>query len=381
MPSRLFLFALALAVYFVGATEFMLTAMLTPLALAFSTSPAAASWLVSGYALSYAIAAPILGILSDRIDRRRLLLASLVFFALDGVALTFAPTFEIAVALRILGGFASAALIPTTFALISETVPAERQAAAMGTAMLGMTLGIAFGPALAGLLTESFGWRAPFLATAGGCLLVFAVGLRVIPASAQHRVGVRFERAWFRNAAVLRPLLAKAGWNGAAVTAFLLTGEVLRQRYELDTGEVGLAVSAFGIGLGLGNLAIGPASRLTGREEVVLLGATVLVAVAVVLFLLTPLPLWSAILCLLAWGLALGLAAPASTAILARRAGARKGQVLALSESLNNVIILAALPAAAAMLGAFGPGGIVLVLAFGLALGVGLTAADLDRAR
>lgn len=377
MPSRFFLLTLALAVYFVGATEFMLTAMLTPLAEAFNTSTAAASWLVSGYALSYAVAAPVFGILSDRLDRRRLLLVSLVLFALDGIALTLAPTFEIAVVLRILGGLASAALIPTAFALIADTIPAEHQSAAMGAAMLGMTLGIAFGPAFAGLLTEAFGWRAPFLATAGGCLGVFVLGLRVIAASTHQRVNARSERAWFRSGAILRPLLAKAGWNGTGVVAFLLAGEVLRQRHGLDTGEIGFAVSAFGVGLGVGNLAIGPACRLAGRDEVVVLGATVVVAFAVVLFVLLPLP--AALLSLLAWGMALGLAAPSSTAILARRAEAQKGQVLAVSESLNNVVILVALPVAAILFSTYGPVGIILVSAVGLTLGIGLTVVDIRR--
>ncbi|KQW46806.1 MULTISPECIES: MFS transporter [unclassified Ensifer] len=76
MPSRILLHILALAVFFVGATEFMLSAMLAPLAQAFDITPANASWLVSSYALSYAIAAPIFGFLSDRMDRRRLLLGS-----------------------------------------------------------------------------------------------------------------------------------------------------------------------------------------------------------------------------------------------------------------------------------------------------------------
>lgn len=69
MPPGFLLPVLALAVYFVGATEFMLSPLLTPLAEAFDTTPAAASWLVSGYALSYAMAAPVFGYFSDRIDR------------------------------------------------------------------------------------------------------------------------------------------------------------------------------------------------------------------------------------------------------------------------------------------------------------------------
>lgn len=126
MPSRFILPTLALAVFFVGATEFMLSAMLSPLAVAFETTPAHAAWLVSSYALSYAVAAPIFGYLSDRIDRRRLLLVSLVLFSIDGLALTIAPSFGAAIVLRVFGGLASAALIPTVFALVADIIPAHR---------------------------------------------------------------------------------------------------------------------------------------------------------------------------------------------------------------------------------------------------------------
>lgn len=139
MPSRFILPTLALAVFFVGATEFMLSAMLSPLAVAFETTPAHAAWLVSSYALSYAVAAPIFGYLSDRIDRRRLLLVSLVLFSIDGLAVTIAPSFGAAIVLRVFGGLASAALIPTAFALVADIIPAHRQSAAMGAVMIGMT--------------------------------------------------------------------------------------------------------------------------------------------------------------------------------------------------------------------------------------------------
>lgn len=50
MPSRFLLPVLALAVYNVGAAEFMLSPLLTPLAAAFDTTPAQASWLIASYA-------------------------------------------------------------------------------------------------------------------------------------------------------------------------------------------------------------------------------------------------------------------------------------------------------------------------------------------
>ncbi|WP_257255468.1 MFS transporter [Endozoicomonas sp. SESOKO3] len=124
------LIVFTMAVFFVGATEFMLSSMLRPLAQAFDTSTTKASWLIASYAISYAIAAPIFGYISDRVDRTRLLLIALCAFAIDGAAIVLAPSFEVAVVLRIFGGLASAIIIPTTFALIAEIIPRNHQATA-----------------------------------------------------------------------------------------------------------------------------------------------------------------------------------------------------------------------------------------------------------
>ncbi|OTA15722.1 chloramphenicol/florfenicol exporter [Xenorhabdus vietnamensis] len=174
----------SLSVFFVGATEFMLSPMLKPLADAFKTTTDKAAWLVSGYAIAYACAcacaAPIFGWLSDRINRRKLLQISLLFLFLDGLALAIAPNLEIAVGLRIFGGIASAALIPTIFALVAEIFPSHKQAPAMGIVMFGMTAGIAGGPVFAGVSTELFYWQVPFLVSATGCFLLYVLSKNVL---------------------------------------------------------------------------------------------------------------------------------------------------------------------------------------------------------
>lgn len=348
MPSPFLLPVLAIAVCMVGAAEFMLAPMLAPLATAFNTSPTRASGLVSAYAFSYAAAAPLMGWLSDRAGRRGVLLVAMLLFAADSLVLTLVPTLHAAMALRILGGLAAAATIPTVFALIADQMPAAKQAGAMGGVMLGMTAGIAAGPAVAGLLAEAWGWRAPFLIVAGSCLAAFAAGWFVIPRDLPRACAIPKPSASTESAAgVFRLLLAKGAWNGSAVAGYVFAGEVLRVRYGLDVAAVGIAVSVFGLGLGIGNILAGHASRRYEREENTLAVATVMVAAFMTLFLTTAIGLSAALGCLLAWGAALGIAAPASTAILAQRAGANKGKVLAASESVNNVAVLMLLPVAA----------------------------------
>lgn len=156
-----------------GVTEFMLSSMFPPIAKAFDTSIDKVSFLISAYALAYALAAPVLGYFSDRINKVKLLLLALVLFSMDGIAIAFSPTIEVAISLRILGGVASAVIIPTVFSLVSDLVPHKNQASAMGGVMLGMTLGIALGPVLAGSLNDFIHWRAPFIFCAIGCLIIF----------------------------------------------------------------------------------------------------------------------------------------------------------------------------------------------------------------
>jgi predicted MFS family arabinose efflux permease len=100
-----------------------------------------------------------------------------------------------------------------------------------------------------------------------------------------------------------KPLLLTS--NGTGVSAFLLSGEVLRQRYQLDVVHVGMSVTAFGIGLGIGNLSAGTLQRVTGSEERSLIVVTGVLIASVAAFNLLSLWLFGALVCLAAWGAAL----------------------------------------------------------------------------
>ncbi|HCD1132697.1 TPA: MFS transporter [Morganella morganii] len=337
---------LAFTVFFTGVTEFMVSPMLTPLAAAFDVTPAQASWLIAVYTLSYALAAPMLGRLSDRIGRYRMLRAALLLFVADGIAL--APCFSVAVGLRILGGLASAALIPSVFALIAEQFPHDRQASAMGLVMTGMTAGIISGPVIAGWLTVRCGWYAPFLLTAAGSLVMWIAccfvfrGVSRVSSQPSIRTGKCYSPA-------LSGLIAAKGlWNGTAVVMFVLSGELLRDRFGLNTETIGFISAIFGGGLLTGNLLMPLFRRLSGTDTRLLLISLIVMSVMIAGFISGTGGLPGMMLWMLLQGCALGIAAPVSTAIIAEHAGTRKGEVLALSESMNNLSIFILLPVAAA---------------------------------
>ncbi|ELZ5939185.1 MFS transporter [Providencia stuartii] len=343
--NRYLLLVFAAAVYLVGTTEFMLSATLTPLAEVFSVTSAQASWLISAYALTYAVSAPVLGYFSDRVERRKLLLVAMFLFAIDSLAIIASPNFTIALLFRICGGLASAAIVPTIFSLIADIFPSRQQSSAMGTAMIGMTVGIVTGPVLAGVLTEYLTWYAPFIMTTLGSLIVWFCACKILPSSKQiHTLKTQGSFQWLRNTKITHFIGAKALWNGTAVSIFLLSGEILRHKFAIDSALIGLVISAFGAGLFIGNLLVGKLNNLLLNDSQRLLLVISIMAIAVATFIFAYFPLIAHTLCLVIWGSFLGMAAPLSTTIIATRSGENKGQVLAVSESLNNIVLFSMLP-------------------------------------
>jgi DHA1 family tetracycline resistance protein-like MFS transporter len=137
--------------------------------------------LVSAYALTQFIAAPILGGLSDRFGRRPVILLSVSGICLNYILLAVAPSLMWILAGRLLAG-ATAANTAASTAYIADVTPPERRAQSFG--LVGATFGLGFvlGPALGGLIGEHW-LRGPFVLSAVLAGVNALYGLFVLPES------------------------------------------------------------------------------------------------------------------------------------------------------------------------------------------------------
>jgi DHA1 family tetracycline resistance protein-like MFS transporter len=96
----------------------------------------------------------VLGVLSDQIRRRPVILLSNLGLGLDYIVMALAPTLGWLFVGRVISGV-TAASITTGTAYVADVVPAEKRAGAFG--MIGAAFGVGFmlGPALGGLLGNS----------------------------------------------------------------------------------------------------------------------------------------------------------------------------------------------------------------------------------
>jgi MFS family permease len=105
---------------------------------------------------------PVVGAVCDIYGRRPVSLASIGGFGVAGVAIYFAPTFEVLLALRVVQGICFAALTPLSVAFIGDFFQGQEGTTAQGIRSSTNGLVIIVAPTVAGVLAD-IAWNLPFL--------------------------------------------------------------------------------------------------------------------------------------------------------------------------------------------------------------------------
>ncbi len=115
-------------------------------------------WIVSAYALTFAVLLLSGGKLADMFGRRRVFLLGLAVFALSSLLCGLAPDAHVLIAARAVQGVGAALMMPATLAIISATFPPKERGLAIGIWAGVSAMALAIGPLVGGLLTEHVDW-------------------------------------------------------------------------------------------------------------------------------------------------------------------------------------------------------------------------------
>jgi len=226
---------------------------------------------------------PVLGVLSDRLGRRPVLLISNFGLAVDFLFMALAPSLWWLYVGRILNGL-TAASFSTAGAYLADITPPERRAKSFGMLQSAFSFGFLMGPVLGGFL-GAYSLRLPFFVAAGITAINWFYGLLILPESLpkERRLATY---PWSRANPVgsLRLLRSHPGLLSLAAVAFLfqLAQIVLPQvfvlyttyRFHWSTAILGLTFPITGImGIIVQMFLVGPAVARAGERRVVLVGA------------------------------------------------------------------------------------------------------------
>ena len=261
------LFALTVAAYAIGTTEFVIVGLLPTVANDLHIDLPLAGLIVSVYALGVTFGAPILTALTGRIDRKHLLLGLMALFIVGNTMAALSPGYVPLLVARVLSAFAHGVFFSVGSTIAADLVPEDKRASAIAMMFMGLTVAIVTGVPLGTLIGQTFGWRATFAAVAALGVIAF-VGLWVLLPSTLKKAPAATIGDQVRVLGSGRLLIVFAmtalGYGGTFV-AFTFLASILEQVTGFHASSVSLILVLYGIAIAIGNVAGG---RLANRDPV-----------------------------------------------------------------------------------------------------------------
>ena len=152
----------------------------------------ARDWGVAPGSLTSALAASLIGMmlgaffiapLADSYGRRKIVLYSVIVFAILTIATAFAETLPVLVVLRLLTGIGLGGAMPNAIAITAEFSPHARRAGSVAAMFSSYSIGAGFGGIIAAWLIPSYGWESVLIFCGGMAVVLWPILVAFMPES------------------------------------------------------------------------------------------------------------------------------------------------------------------------------------------------------
>lgn len=282
--APIILFVLAICSFGIGTTEFVIAGLLKILATDLNVSIPIAGWLMTSYAVSVMVGAPLITAATIHLRRKYVLIGLLTLFIIGNLISAFADTFSVLIIGRILSALCHGAFFGISAVVASHIVEVSKRSMAIALMFSGLTLANVLGVPLGTLMGEHWGWHSPFYAISvigilGLIGIVFFVPRKLtLPPSNI----VKEFRALMRPEVGLSLLVTALGFGGVFASFSYIAPMMINVAHFSQSGVAYLLI-LFGLGLMIGNFLGGKAAdkslKVTLYTTLSLLALTLLVFV------------------------------------------------------------------------------------------------------
>lgn len=306
---------------------------------------------IAAFTLPGVFLAPVVGVLADRLGRKRILVIALLVFGVFGGACALAPDFKTLLVLRFLQGVGVAPIGVLNPTIVADLYNDQERTAAMGYSALVISIGTAIFPTAGGALAL-FGWQYPFLLPLAA--IPMAACVHAFLKNPEPQNSTTFKDYLKGTIAVVRARQVVGLFVLTFLTHIILFGPVntylpvlLQAEFNASPAAIGMLVSVSSVLTALASSQVGLLS-LKFREIPVLRVAFVLHILSMaVIPLLTS--FWLFVIPIAFFGAGMGLSAPTRISILSGLASmGNRASVMA----INGMILRLGQTAAPVLMGA-----------------------------
>jgi len=267
------LYALAVATFAIGTTEFVIVGLIPEIATDLGVSIPTAGLRVSLYALSITLGTPIFSALTGALPRRGLAIGLMALFTICNLSAAVSPNYTTLLLSRIVMAVAHGVFFGVSAACASSLVLKAKAGSAIAVMMGGLTVAMVVGVPLGSWIGQLFNWRTPFVIVTGmGTIAVLGLTW-LLPREISHQEPASFATQLSllgnRRLATMY-LLTVVGFGGTFVV-FTFLSPLLTDVTGVPKEAVNMALLLFGATTVVGNLAGGTLSDVVGTRKAMMI--------------------------------------------------------------------------------------------------------------
>jgi DHA1 family inner membrane transport protein len=161
------LYALALAAFAIGTTEFIVSGILPNVSTDLAVSIPTAGLLVTGYAAGVAVIGPLLATFVSRFPAKGTIVTLMVIFGIGQVLCALAANYGLLLGARLISAGTHGIFFGVASVAAAKLVPPEKSGAALSLFISGITIANILGLPAGTAIGNAYGWRMSFVAIAG----------------------------------------------------------------------------------------------------------------------------------------------------------------------------------------------------------------------
>ena len=268
---------LSAATFLIFFQAYMVAPLIPRLSAVFAVSGQTIGLMVPAYMIPYGVSTLFYGLLSDRLGRRRIMLASLLAFVVLTALTATAQSAAQMILWRLAIGLGASGVVPLALALIGTLFPYEQRGRPLGWLFGAMAGGMAFGSTFGALLEPCIGWHGIFLVVSllGAGVLGLLVPYQRLLGDAPPTTSGTLRDLFAAYGSLLGPGRGRRTYAYVLLNAvfhsgvFTWLGLYFARRYGLGEVGIGLALLGYGVPGFLLGPPIGCAADRWGRRWLV----------------------------------------------------------------------------------------------------------------
>lgn len=254
-----------MGMFAMGTDNFVVAGILPGVAASLRTSVSLAGLMVTFYALTYAVAAPVMAAVAGGWPRKPLLVAALGIFVVGNALTAVSTDLYWVLFSRALSGFGAALFSPTALGVASALTAPEKRGRALAAVTVGLTAATALGSPIGTFVGGFGGWRTTlWFVTLLGMVAMAGVWAMLPQVPRPAAIGLRQRLAPLGDARVALTLLTSFFGFGGFLMVYTYAGVVLQRVTHGDGRLLAGLFLLWGVAATVGNLWAG---RLVDRFE------------------------------------------------------------------------------------------------------------------